>query len=77
MREFVELTAKHLVDYPESVHISEVNGSSTVVYELKVAHSDMGKVIGKKGRTAGAIRVLLDAMAKKTGKHATLEILEA
>ena len=51
-------------------------GETTVVYELRVAQPDMGKIIGKNGRTAHAIRVLLSAVSRKGGKHATLEILE-
>lgn len=76
MKEFVEYIVKHLVDNPEAVKVSEVVGETTVVYELKVDQPDMGKVIGKNGRTAHAIRVLLSAVARKAGKHATLEILE-
>jgi uncharacterized protein len=76
MKEFIEYIVKHLVDSPGEVSVSEVFGESTVVYELKVARPDMGKVIGKNGRTAYAIRVLLSAIARKAGKHATLEILE-
>jgi len=76
MKEFVEYIVKHLVDNPEEVKVSEVFGETTVVYELRVNQSDMGKVIGKNGRTAHAIRVLLSAVARKSGKHATMEILE-
>jgi predicted RNA-binding protein YlqC (UPF0109 family) len=76
MKEFVEYVVKHLVDNPEEVRVSEVFGKTTVVYELKVAQPDMGKVIGKSGRTAHALRVLLSAVARKAGKHASLEILE-
>lgn len=76
MKEFVEFVVKHLVDNPEQVKVTEVFGETTVVYELRVDQPDMGKVIGKNGRTAHAIRVLLSAVARKGGKHATLEILE-
>lgn len=76
MKEFVEYLVKHLVDNPDKVTVQEVFGETTVVYELKVAQTDMGKVIGKNGRTAHAIRVLLSAVARKAGKHATLEIIE-
>ena len=67
---------KHLVDEQDQVSVAEVYGEATIVYELKVAKRDMGKVIGKKGRTAQALRVLLSASARKAGKRATLEILE-
>jgi len=64
MKEFVEYIVKHLVDNPEEVRVSEVFGETTVVYELKVAQNDMGKVIGKNGRTAHAMRVLLSGLKK-------------
>ncbi|MDZ7372142.1 MAG: KH domain-containing protein [candidate division KSB1 bacterium] len=76
MKEFIEYVVKHLVDNPDAVKVTEVVGETTVVYELRVAQPDMGKVIGKSGRTAHAIRVLLSAVSRKSGKHATLEILE-
>ena len=76
MKDYLIHIVKHLVDNPDEVKVSEVFGETTVVYELKVAQPDMGKVIGKNGRTAHAIRVLLSAVARKAGKHATLEILE-
>ncbi|MBN2001472.1 KH domain-containing protein [candidate division KSB1 bacterium] len=76
MKEFVEYVVKHLVDNPDAVKVTEIFGETTVVYELRVDQPDMGKVIGKNGRTAHAIRVLLSAVARKAGKHATLEILE-
>jgi len=76
MKEFVEYIVKHLVDDPEQVVVSEIVGETTIVYELRVGKGDMGKVIGKNGRTAHAIRILLNAVARKTGKRATLEILE-
>ena len=76
MKEFVEFIAKHLVENPESVKVSEVNGAYSTVYELKVAPNDMGKIIGKHGRNVQAFRVVLNALARKAGKHATLEIVE-
>lgn len=76
MKEFVEYIVKHLVDDPDQVVVSEIVGETTIVYELRVGKGDMGKVIGKNGRTAHAIRILLNAVARKTGKRATLEILE-
>ena len=76
MREFVEYIAKSIVDNPDEVTVEEVVGSRTTVYELRVAQSDLGKVIGKAGVTAKSIRVLLSAAAARQGKRAVLEILE-
>jgi predicted RNA-binding protein YlqC (UPF0109 family) len=76
MRELVEEIAKALVDSPEEVQVTAVEGQQTTVFELRVAKQDMGKVIGKQGRTAGAIRSLLGAAGMKYGKHFVLEILE-
>jgi len=76
MKEFVEYIVKHLVDQQDQVSVDEVYGETTVVYELRVAKRDMGKVIGKRGRTAYALRTLLTAAARKAGKRATLEIME-
>lgn len=76
MKELVEYIAKALVDSPEDVSVSEVEGEITSVIELKVAKSDLGKVIGKQGRTARAMRVILSAASTKLNKRAVLEILE-
>jgi predicted RNA-binding protein YlqC (UPF0109 family) len=76
MKELVEYIAKALVDSPEQVSVSEVEGEITSVIELKVAKSDLGKVIGKQGRTARAMRVILSAASTKLNKRAVLEILE-
>ncbi len=76
MKEFVEFIAKHLVDHPESVKVSEIEGEKTTVYELRVGDGDLGKVIGRKGQTAKSIRTLLAAASAKRGKRAVLEILE-
>ena len=76
MKEFVEFIAKHLVDNPDDVSVTEVEGERTTVYELKVRTEDLGKVIGKKGQTAKSIRTLLGAASAKLGKRAVLEILE-
>jgi predicted RNA-binding protein YlqC (UPF0109 family) len=76
MKELVEYIAKALVDSPEDVSVSEVEGEVTSVIELKVAKSDLGKVIGKQGRTARAMRVILSAASTKLNKRAVLEILE-
>ena len=74
--EFVEFMAKSIVDNPEEVKVMEVAGEKTMVIELRVAQEDLGKVIGKQGRTAKAIRSILSAAAAKMKKRAVLEILE-
>ncbi|MCK4352611.1 KH domain-containing protein [candidate division WOR-3 bacterium] len=76
MKELIELMAKSLVDTPEKVHVSEIDGERTVVYELRVDKADLGKVIGKEGKTARAMRTILTAASMKVGKRAVLEILE-
>jgi predicted RNA-binding protein YlqC (UPF0109 family) len=76
MREFLENIVRALVDYPDKVDIREVEGSRTTVYELRVGQGDLGKVIGKAGQTAKAIRTLLAAASARQGKRAVLEILE-
>jgi predicted RNA-binding protein YlqC (UPF0109 family) len=76
MKELVELIAKSLVDHPESVRVNEHEGSQTTVVELRVADGDLGKVIGKQGRTARAIRTILGASGTKQKKRFVLEILE-
>ena len=76
MKELIEMIAKALVDNPNEVRVAEVVGEQTTVFELRVAQSDLGKVIGKQGRTAEAIRTLLGAAGMKLGKRFYLEILE-
>ncbi|HMM37565.1 MULTISPECIES: KH domain-containing protein [Desulfovibrio] len=76
LREMIEFIAKSLVDHPEQVQVSEVEGEQTSVIELKVAKEDLGKVIGKQGRTARAMRTLLGAASSKARKRSVLEILE-
>ena len=76
MKELLELIAKALVDNPEEVSVSEVGGEQTTILELTVAQEDLGKVIGKQGRTARAIRTLLSAAGTKIGKRLHLEIIE-
>lgn len=76
MQELVEFIAKSLVDHPDRVEVKEIEGEKTTVIELKVAPEDLGKVIGKQGRTARALRTLLAAVARKSNKRAVLEILE-
>ncbi len=76
MKEFLEFIIKHLVDKPNEVQVNEIDGERTIVYELRVGQGDMGKVIGKHGKTARSIRTLLAAASAKAGKRAVLEILE-
>jgi uncharacterized protein len=76
IRELVEEIAKALVDTPDEVSVREVEGEQVTVLELKVAPSDLGKVIGKQGRTARSIRTLLAAAGMKLNRRFTLEILE-
>ncbi|MEW5746712.1 MAG: KH domain-containing protein [Nitrospirota bacterium] len=76
MRELIEAMAKSLVDRPEEVKVSEIDGEKTTVFELRVAQSDLGKVIGKQGKTARAMRTILGAAGTKIGKRCVLEILE-
>ncbi|MBI2679184.1 MAG: KH domain-containing protein [Candidatus Koribacter versatilis] len=76
MRLLVEEIAKALVDEPEQVQVSAVDGEQTTVLELRVAPNDLGKVIGKQGRTARSIRTILGAASMKLKKRYTLEILE-
>ena len=76
MKELIEYIAKSLVDNPEEVSVTELEGEQTTVIELKVAKEDMGKIIGKQGRTARAIRTILGAASAKMKKRSVLEILE-
>ena len=76
MKELVEAIAKTLVDNPEQVQVRAIEGERLTVFELRVAPSDLGKVIGKQGRTAQAIRTILSAVGMKMRKRFTLEILE-
>jgi len=76
MKELVKFIAEALVDHPDHVQVKEIEGEQTSVIELKVAKEDLGKVIGKQGRTARAIRTILSAASTKIRKRAVLEILE-
>jgi predicted RNA-binding protein YlqC (UPF0109 family) len=76
MRELVEQIAKALVDDQEQVNVTEVEGENVTVIELRVGAGDLGKVIGKQGRTARAIRTILNANATKMRRRAVLEIIE-
>ncbi len=76
MKELIEYIAKLLVDNPEEVSVTELEGEQTSVIELKVAKEDIGKVIGKQGRTARAMRTILSAASAKMKQRSILEILE-
>ncbi|NOX35224.1 MAG: KH domain-containing protein [Deltaproteobacteria bacterium] len=76
MKELIEYIAKALVDNPDQVNVSEVVGDQTSVLELKVAKEDLGKVIGKQGRSARAMRTILSAASTKLRKRTVLEIIE-
>jgi predicted RNA-binding protein YlqC (UPF0109 family) len=76
MKDLLIQIAKALVDNPEQVQVNEIVSAQTVVLELKVDQSDMGKVIGKQGRTANAIRTVLSAASGKAGKRYVLEIVK-
>ena len=76
MKEFIEYIVKNLVDYPNEVRINEVNGTHSLIIELSVAKTDIGKVIGKKGKTIHAIRTLLMSVASRNGVRVSLEIIE-
>ena len=76
MKELISYIAKALVDKPDEVTVTEIEGEQTSVIELKVAKEDLGKVIGKQGRTARAMRTILSAASTKINKRSVLEIIE-
>ena len=76
IKELVEFIAKALVDHPDKVDVREFAGEKTVIYELRVGEGDLGKIIGKEGRTARAVRTIVSAAAMKRGRRAQLEIIE-
>ena len=76
MKDLINVIAKALVDFPDQVEIKEVVGEKNSVLELRVAQEDLGKVIGKQGKTARAMRTILNANATKLKKRAVLEIIE-
>lgn len=76
MREFIQFIAKHLVDNPDQVILDQEEKDGKVIFKLQVGQADVGKVIGRKGRTAQAMRTLLAAVAAKEGKRAILEIAD-
>ena len=76
MKELIELIAKSLVDNPDKVQVSQLDGEQTSILELKVAQEDLGKIIGKQGRNAMAIRVILGAAGMKLKRRYSLDIIE-
>jgi uncharacterized protein len=76
LKELIEYVSKSLVDMPDDVKVTEIVGEQTTVIELKVDKSDLGKVIGKQGRTARALRTILNAASTKLKKRSVLEIIE-
>lgn len=76
MKAILETIAKSLVDKPNDVRIIEIDGEKTTVFELRCDAKDVGKIIGKSGKTVGAIRVLLNSMAAKQGRKAVLEVVD-
>jgi uncharacterized protein len=76
MDQLITMIAQQLVDRPEDVHVSQVEGSHTTVLELRVAKGDIGKVIGRDGRTAQAMRTILNAVSTKSRRRSVLEIVE-
>lgn len=76
MKDLVKIIAQSLVDHPDQVVVEEIEGSQTAVLELKVAKDDLGKVIGRQGRTARSMRTILSAASTKLNKRTVLEILE-
>ena len=76
MREMLEYIVRSLVDHPDDVRITEVEGERTIIYELRCHPEDVGKVIGKNGKTVGAIRTLLSTAAARKNRRAMLEVVE-
>ena len=76
MKELIEFMARAIVDNPEEVQVTEEDGGDHTIFHLKVADGDMGRVIGKQGRTAKSLRTILNAAGTKIGKRCVLEILE-
>ena len=76
LSKMIEYIARMLVDLPDQVHVNEIEGENTTVIELKVAKEDLGKVIGKQGRTARAVRTVLNGASTKLRKRTVLEIIE-
>jgi predicted RNA-binding protein YlqC (UPF0109 family) len=76
MKEILETIVKSLVDAPNEVKITEINGDKTIIYELRCNAKDVGKIIGKSGKTVGAMRTLLNSIAARQGRKAMLEVVD-
>ena len=76
MKDLIKKIAEHLVDRPEQVNVTESKGGTTSIFELSVAKADVGKVIGKQGRTASAMRTILNAVSARENRRSVLEILD-
>lgn len=76
MKELIDYIVRTLVDHPEEIDIAEIEGERTIVYELRCNPDDVGKVIGKSGKTVGAIRTLLSTVAARQNRRAMLEVVE-
>ncbi len=76
MKELIEYISKTLVDHPEELRITEIEGERTIVFELRCNPEDVGKIIGKSGKTIGAIRTLLSTIAARQNRRAVLEVVE-
>jgi predicted RNA-binding protein YlqC (UPF0109 family) len=76
MKDFVEFIARHLVDHPDELTLEQEEKDNSIIVRIKVGEADVGKIIGKKGRTAQSLRTLLSAVAAKGGKRAILEIAD-
>jgi uncharacterized protein len=76
MKELVEYIAKSLVDHPDAVEVKEIQGTAAIIIELRVSESDMGRVIGKRGRVVNAMRALVEVIAAREGKRVTLEVVD-
>ena len=76
MKQILETIVKSLVDAPNEVQVTEINGDKTIIFELRCNAKDVGKIIGKSGKTVGAIRTLLNSMAAKQGRKAMLEVVD-
>jgi uncharacterized protein len=76
MKDLIEYVVKALIDHPDELRIAEIEGERTIVYELRCHPEDVGKVIGKSGKTVGALRVLLSTVASRQNRRAMLEVVE-